>query len=309
MGKSRRIHNRRVQKKHTRKHGHTRRKNKVKKKYSRKQRGGVATAAVIPFIEVGGALVLTAVASFLFGRSIRGVRFNRNTEYTTADLEDNLGEETNLGQETLEELIHSLSRVGENNNASDSLNVVFASISSISNLLAKGINSVNHALEELNQSDPINQEEIDRITNYQDDILELIDITSSATTAAEAAKEAEEQAQTIIPKAIQTAKNMEISNLQGRISSMEEEQQKKMGEAIVNASECRDHLEHLLESVNKIIIHHPVQSDDLKEDEIWSSDVTAEIIYKTNKAIESITEAIESLGNSRYKGNSRIVIL
>jgi hypothetical protein len=309
MGKSRRIHNRRVQKKHTRKHEHTRRKNKVKKKYSRKQRGGVATAAVLPFIEVGGALVLTAVASFLFGRSIRGVGVNRNTEYTTADLEDNLGEETNLGQETLEELIHSLSRVGENNNASDSLNVVFAFISSISNLLAKGINSVNHALEELNQSDPINQEEIDRITNYQDDILELIDITSSATTAAEAAEKALARAQTEIPKTIQKVKELHISNLQGRISYMEKQQQIEMDEAIKNALECQAHLKHLLETVNEITISDPFQSDDLKEDEIWSSDVTAEIIYKTNKAIESITEAIESLGNSRYKGNSRIVIL
>ena len=39
MGKSRRFH-KRVQKRHTRKHKPTRKKNKMNKNYSRKQRGG-----------------------------------------------------------------------------------------------------------------------------------------------------------------------------------------------------------------------------------------------------------------------------
>ena len=158
-----------------------------------------------------------------------------------------------------------------------------------------------------------NKKKKDRITKYQDDILDLIDITSSATAAAKAAetaaKAAEEQAQTIIPKAIQTAKDMKIANLETRISDMEKQQQDEMGKAIDKASECKAELEHLLKTVNEITISDPFQSDDLKEDEIWSSDVTAEIIYKTNKAIESITEAIKSLGSSRDKSNSRIVIL
>jgi uncharacterized phage infection (PIP) family protein YhgE len=299
MGKSRRIHNRRVQKKHTRKHGHTRRKNKVKKKYSRKQRGGVATAAVVPFIELGaGALALT-VAVLGISSGVRYI-FNRNTEYTDAELKDSLEEQR------LEELIHSLSGVGENNNASDSLNVVLASITSISNLLKKEINSVNRALDELGTA---NKEKKDRITKYQDVILDLMNITSRATAAAEAAKKALARAQTEIPKTIQKVKELRISNLQRRISHMEKQQQDEMGEAIDKASECKAELEHLLETVNEITISDPFQSDELKEDEIWSSDVTADIIYKTNEAIESITKEIKSLGSSRDKSNSRIVIL
>ena len=296
MGKSRRIHNRHVQKKHTRKHGHTRRKNKVKKKYSRKQRGGVATA-VVPFIELGALSLAAALTVLGISSGVRYI-FNLNTEYTNAELED-----------SLKELIHSSSIVGENNNETDSLNGVFTFISSISKLLKKEIESVNRALEELNQSDPINQEEIDRITKYKDDILKLIDITSIATTAAEAAKEALAQARTEIPNTIQTAKEMRIIKLESRIRSMEKDQQEKMGEAIENALKCLYQLEHLSKKVNEITISEPFQSDELKEDEIWSSDVRAEIIYNTNEAIKSITEAIKSLGSYRDKSNSRIVIL
>lgn len=298
MGKSRRIHNRRVQQKHTRKHGHTRRKNKVKKKYSRKQRGGVVTA-VVPFIELGSLSLAAALTVLGIRYGVQSI-FKLNTDYTNTELKYSLGEET------LKELINSLSGVGENNNASDSLNGVFTFISSISNLLKKEINSVNRALDKL---DPANKKKIARITKYKGDILDLIDMTSSATAAAKAAETAEEQAQTIIPKAIQTAKDMKIANLETRISDMEKDQQKKMDEAILNASECKAELEHLLETVNKITISDPFQSDELKEDEIWSSDVTDEIRYNTNKAIKSITEAIKSLGSYRDKSNSRIVIL
>ena len=56
MGKSRRFH-KRVQKRHTRKHKPTRKKNKMKKNYSRKQRGGNPVS-----IAIGGVLMLAVGA-------------------------------------------------------------------------------------------------------------------------------------------------------------------------------------------------------------------------------------------------------
>ena len=60
MGKSRRFH-KRIQKRHTRKHKPTRKKNKMNKNYSRKQRGGNPVVG----ITIGAVVTVAAVAAAL----------------------------------------------------------------------------------------------------------------------------------------------------------------------------------------------------------------------------------------------------